>query len=323
MTSRITSHQVRGKKMNVIKPPALCPNATIGIIAPAGPVNKRKLARGINYFTRQGYRVVLGRHIYRKWGYLAGTDQQRADDINRMFADKRINAIICARGGYGTMRLLDLLDYRAIARNPKILMGFSDITALGLAIWARTGLVTFSGPMASIDFKKGMDQFTERNVWAMLSGQAGADHVFERKSTWNVLKKGSARGRLLGGCLSLVHPLIGTKYQPDYTGALMFIEDVKEDPYHIDRAFQHLKHAGILQQVAGLVIGKMTKCVAGKGPTLSWQEVVADVVQYVNGPVVTNVDFGHTPGKLTVPVGVGGEIDTAKKIFKISEKPVV
>jgi muramoyltetrapeptide carboxypeptidase len=309
--------------VTIIKPLALLPGSTIGIAAPAGPVNKRKLARGINYLTGLGYRVVVGRHVYRRWGYLAGTDQERADDLNHMFADKRIKAIICARGGYGAIRLLDLLDYRTISRNPKVLMGFSDITALGLAIWARTGLVTFNGPMVSIDLKKGVNRFTERNIWSILTGKAGKGYVFERRSAWHVVKPGRARGRLLGGCLSLVHPLIGTRYQPDFSGALLFIEDVQEDPYCIDRAFQHLKHAGVLQKLAGLVIGKMTRCVARKGPTFSWQEVIADIARHIPGPVVTNVDFGHIPGKLTIPHGVMAEIDTRTSLWKLLENPVV
>lgn len=308
--------------MSTLKPPALRPGDTIGIIAPAGPVNKKKLERGIRYLAAEQFKVVVGKNVYHKWGYLAGTDQERADDINAMFADKRVKAIFCARGGYGTTRLLDYLDYDLIRKNPKILMGFSDITALELAIWHKARLVSYYGPMVAIDFWSKRVPFTIRNVWKVLQGTVSVPYTFERMSTWHIYKKGRARGLLLGGCLSLIYPLIGTEYLPDFKGALLFIEDVNEDPYQIDKTFHQWKHTGILESLGGLIIGKMTRCTARKPPTLVLDEVIRDIVPYIPGPVVANVDFGHTPGKLTIPNGVRGEIDTKTSALTLLENPV-
>ena len=308
--------------MKTIKPSALQPGDTIGIIAPAGPVTKKAIAQAESYLGSKGYEVVLGKNLFKKRGYLAGTDQQRAYDINRMFADKKIKAVICARGGYGTIRLLDQLDYLLIKNNPKILMGFSDITAMQLAIWSKTGLISFYGPMATIDLNKKMDRFTERNMWEMLSGNSLVNRALEKRSPWKIYKGGRARGRILGGCFSLIYPLIGTPYQPDFRGAILVIEDIEEDPYLIDKGLHQLKHHGVLRQINGLVIGKMTRCTARKKPTLSLDQVIRDMLPQINGPVAANLDFGHTPAKLTIPIGIKGIIDTRKGLFTLSEKPL-
>jgi muramoyltetrapeptide carboxypeptidase len=309
--------------MKIVKPLALQPGDTIGVVAPASPGTKLRLERGIRYLEKKGFKVVLGENIYQRRGYLAGTDQERADDLNSMFADKKIKAIFCVRGGYGTIRMLNYLDYGLIRRHPKILIGFSDITSLEFALWSKAGLVSYYGPMVAVDFSSTkVNCFTEKNVGEMLLGNCAVPYTMRRVSNWKIYKKGQAQGRLLGGCLSLINPLIGTAYMPDLKGALLFIEDVNEDPYQIDKAFHQWKHAGILENLAGLIIGKMTKCKVRKPPTLTLDQVIRDMVPYIPGPVVANVDFGHTPCKLTMPNGIMGEIDTRTCSLTLLEKPV-
>lgn len=308
--------------MKVLKPKALQAGDTIGIVAPAGPVTKKAISGAEKYLVSKGYRVKVGRNLFKKRGYLAGTDRERAADLNVMFADKKVRAIVCARGGYGTIRFLDRLDYRLIRRNPKILIGFSDITALQQAVWARTGLVTFYGPMATIDLKLNMNRFTENHLWPVLTGKSGKGTGLTGGSAWKIYKGEKCRGRILGGCFSLLYPLIGTPYQPDFRNTILVVEDIEEDPYMIDKGLHQMRHAGILKQLNGLVIGKMTRCVARKKPTLTLDQVIRDLVPYINGPVVADLDFGHTPSKLTVPLGIQGAVDTRKKTFTMLEKPV-
>jgi muramoyltetrapeptide carboxypeptidase len=180
-----------------------------------------RLENGIRYLEHLGYRVKLGKHAFKENGYLAGRDRERADDINRMFHDPKVKAIFCARGGYGTPRLLSLLDYDAIRANPKIFVGYSDITAIQLAVLRRAGLVTFSGPMVAAEMAKGIDPFTEENFWRLLTHpEPFGEMVRPASASYEIISSGRASGPLLGGCLSLVACLVGSPYLPNMTGSI-------------------------------------------------------------------------------------------------------
>lgn len=316
--------------MNTIKPPRLRRGDTIGVIAPASaPTDFLTIDNGIKYLEGLGCRVKLGEHAKRPEqlrGYLAGTDEQRASDINDMFADPQVNAIFSVRGGYGTPRLLHLVNYNLIKRHPKIFVGYSDLTALQLAIFRKTGLVTFSGPMVAVEMRSGMDPFTEEHFWRILSspkktGKLGNPHNEPLK----MLAKGDTTSLLLGGNLSLINTLVGTKYLPNFSKSILFIEEVEEEPYRVDRILAHLQLAGILTKISGLVIGSMTDCVPKdkEKPSLTIEEVINDYVARLDIPVVSNLAYGHVPRKLTVPIGIKARLNATRAYLELLEGAVV
>src|SRR5262245_28308388 len=242
--------------MKLLKPPRLRRGDVIALISPAStPLPTEKIEKGVRYLESLGYRVKLGEHVAAQHGYLAGTDEQRLSDLNRMLNDSQVKAIFAVRGGYGSPRLLPFVDYRALRKRPKILVGFSDITALQLAVFRRVGLVTFSGPLPGVEFWQKPDPYTEEHFWRVLTS---ARRIGPLKNPDNQPLRprirGRARGRLLGGNLSLVVSNLGTRFSPDYDGAVLVLEDVREEFHRLDRIFTQLRNAGILDQINGLVL---------------------------------------------------------------------
>ncbi|MGE5314611.1 MAG: S66 peptidase family protein [Acidobacteriota bacterium] len=311
----------------VLKPKALKKGDTVGIIAPASaPVSQERIDKGAEYFERLGYRVKFGRNVRAVRGYLAGTDQERADDINEMFADTDVKAIIAVRGGYGTPRILDLLDYRTIKKNPKILVGYSDMTGLQLALFRRTGLVTFSGPMAGVEMFKGPEPFTEEHFWRMITSTKKMGAVENPDGRpFSTIRKGKASGRLLGGNLSLIASIIGTPYAPTFSDSILFLEEVEEECYRFDRMLCQLKLAGVFRNAKGVVIGELTDVKASdtSKPFLTQEEVVNDYFGALDRPVMSGLVYGHIPCKLTMPVGIMASMDAAKGTLSFSEAAVV
>lgn len=291
------------------KPPRLQPGDVIGIVAPASPMKDEFLQKGCEYLERCGYRVKLGRYVDKEVGYLAGTDRQRASDLNRMFLDPKVKAIFCARGGYGSPRLLPLLDYQAISRHPKVFVGYSDITSIQLAMLRYAGLVTFSGPMVAAEMGQNrMDAFTEENFWKVLTELKPLGRL-ERPNgqLYQPIHKGKVVGKLIGGCLSLIAPLIGTPHLPSMDGGIFFVEDIGEEPYRIDRYLLHFRESGLLGQVGGFVFGQMSDCVPpsdSTAPTLSLDEVINDFIKPLGIPALAGLDYGHDNVKYTMPIGV-------------------
>ncbi len=294
------------------KPTGLRPGDTIGIVAPGSPMSPERLEKGSEYLESRGYRVVLGKHVRDQRGYLAGDDVDRVFDLEQMFRDPDISAIFCARGGYGTQRLLDLIDYEIVAVNPKIFVGYSDITALQLAFWGKAGLVSYSGPMPAVEMGLGIDPFTEKIFWQMLEGSGLTGPLpLPEGHELQVLKPGKARGPLVGGCLSLVATLLGTPYAPDFTGAVLFLEDIGEEPYRLDRYLAQLRLAGVFDRVDGVVLGQFLDAEPkGDSPSLTVEEVLRDYFDRLHVPVVANFPYGHGAVKVTMPVGVQVELDT-------------
>ena len=238
----------------MIIPPLLESGDSIGLVAPSGPVTREQLKPAIRYFADNGHPVRESNHLYACDRYLAGSDEDRISDIHAMFSDPEIKAIVAARGGYGSARILDRLDYDLIRENPKVLTGFSDTTALQLAIYTKTGLISYSGFMPKIDFEnRNLGGETENSLW-----NAIRDSHFDRVSDLQILKPGSARGELLPGCLSIIVSMLGTSYLPSLEDKILVLEDVNEDNYKLDRMLTQLRLSGILDQLSGLIFGQFT-----------------------------------------------------------------
>lgn len=310
----------------VIKPRALKKGDTIGIVTPASPPsNIDKIYKGAEYLERLGYRVQFGKHVEKVYGYLAGTDQERADDINEMFADKNVKAVFAVRGGYGTPRILPLLNYSLIKKNPKILVGYSDMTALQLAVFKKTGLISFSGPMVGVEMFNGIDPFTENNFWSMITSSKAFGTVKNPDDReLQTIVKGKKSGRMLGGNLSLIVALAGSNYLPSFKNSILFIEEIEEECYRFDRMMNHLRLANILRDANGIVMCELTDVKASdtSKPFLTAERVMSDYLSGLNKPVVTGLVYGHIAKKLTIPIGIRATLDAGKRALRFDESGV-
>jgi len=313
---------------NVITPKRLTAGDTVGLVLPATAAFE---ADEIQFAKEQmeavGFKVVIGPHAFDKWGYFAGHDRDRADDINRMFADDQIAGVVCYTGGWGSPRVLPYLDYDLIARKPKVLMGFSDITALLNAIHKKTGLITFHGPVGGSTFEPYTLENFRRVV--MTAAPAGllptppkkANELVDRTNRVLKLTKGSATGPLIGGNLTMISSLMGTPYQHDTTGAIFFLEDVHEEPYRIDRMLTELALGGMFDHVAGIVFGRCSDC-GVKGPSFSLEEILRDRFGSLPVPAISGLSFGHIEQKLVLPIGARATLDADAGTLKIDEPAV-
>jgi muramoyltetrapeptide carboxypeptidase len=311
--------------MTIIKPRRLSPGDLIGILAPASPVaDPSRIERGVRYLERNGYRALVAGNVGKARGYLAGTDQERVADMHSLFGNPEVKAILCARGGYGTPRLLSMLDYRLIARNPKIFVGYSDITAMQLAIWKKCGLVTYQGPMLAVDLYGEVDPFAEEWFWKILTSRGPLGMLPIDAGTAIPVRTGKARGRLLGGNLALLCAIVGTRYQPDFSGAMLFLEDTDEEPYRIDRMFTQLRHASILERSTGILLGQFTDSEPKDPakPSLTLAEAFEDAASWSSIPILSNLPFGHIPRKLTIPIGIRARFDAEARTVELTEAAV-
>lgn len=312
--------------MPAIKPPRLRKGALIGLVSPAStPRPAEKIERGVKYLEAVGYRVAVGKHAASEHGCLAGTDAQRAEDLNGMIRDAEVAAIFALRGGYGCGRILDRLDYDALLRQPKIISGFSDITALQLALCQRIRLATFSGPMPAVEFWQNPDPFTEENFWRLLtSGEKNLELRNPTDVPIRTLHPGATSGVLLGGNLSLVASAVGTFYCPSFRRALLVLEEVDEAPYRVDRMLTQLRHAGMAGKISGAIFGQFTRCEAKDlaVPPMPVSQVLADFAAASDRPAIANFQYGHVPRKLTVPFGVRARLDAAAGSLTLLEPAV-
>ena len=307
-----------------IKPRRLRPGSVIGVVAPAGAGDPALTDAGVCWLEERGFQVMLGKSVYKSYGYLAGDDAERAADLNDMFADPGIDGIVCLRGGYGAMRILDQIDYELIRRNPKVFTGYSDITALHLSIGQRAGLVTFHGPMAASDMGKDIPEYTAES-WLRAVGEAvplGEIAKPENALPPVCLVPGKGRGRLMGGNLSLLCATLGTPYEIDTRGAILCLEEVGEEPYRIDRLLTQLLLAGKLQKAAGIVFGVCSGCEGEKEQDFTLEEVLRDRLGGLTVPVLHSLHFGHTPEKATLPLGVEAQLDSEEGRLVIVEAAV-
>lgn len=321
------TYHIQHHPMNTLKPPRLQKGDLIGIVSPASaPSSQEKIDKGVQYLERLGYRVTIGKNVMAEHGYLAGTDDLRASDLNEMIRDRNVKAIFAVRGGYGTPRLLQLIDYRALKRNPKIIVGYSDLTALQLAIFRKMGLVTFSGPMVGVEMWNSIDPYTEEHFWRTVTSRSKVGPLPNPpEEPLQIIKHGKASGRLIGGNLSLLLSLFGTPYCPDLRGSILVLEDVDEAPHRVDRMLAQLYNAGIWKKIAGLVLGHFTDCAPSdpSKPHLTIDQVLQEATEMVPCPIASNFQYGHIPRKLTLPFGLRARLETKKGLIEVVESAVV
>jgi muramoyltetrapeptide carboxypeptidase len=299
------------------RPPKLRAGDRVGLIAPASPPQGNDVELSIRHVEALGFRPVLGRYVAARMGYLAGSDDERAEDFNRMARDPDVRAIVAIRGGYGTMRILPALDYGALRRDPKIVMGYSDLTAVLNAVAMRSGLVTFHGPLGA--HGSSWSGRTRAYVETMLM-RAQPPPPFEIVGADRIVP-GRAVGRLAGGNLSLIAALLGTPYAIPSSGALLFFEETQEAPYRIDRMLTQLSLAGALGAARGFLVGQCTKCVDQEaGPAAS--SVIDARLREVGRPALAGVPVGHIPTQWILPVGGRAELDAGEKTLVFLEAAV-
>lgn len=314
-----------------VKPPRLRLGDTIGLIEPASNSDEDEALTIVEEtVVAMGLKPKRAPHLLAKYGYLAGEDRMRASDVNAMFADPEVRAIFAVRGGWGCARMLPYLDFDLIRKNPKMLLGYSDITALHLAIAAKGGAITLHGPNGGSRWGKlsvASLQSIAFNAEAPLleNPVATEDRLVQRNGRIRTLRGGKARGPLLGGNLTIVTSLVGTPYMPDFSGAILFLEDVDEAEYRIDRMLTQLAAAGILSKLAGVVFGQCTDCRARNGNSFSGftlSQVLDQHLKPLGVPVYQGAFFGHIADQLILPVGGMAEIDADKGTIKLLEAAV-
>ena len=314
----------------IIRPPRLQKGDQIGLITPASYIDDEGLEEAVNNLEKLGLKVVKGKHLRAQYGSMAGTDAERLADLHSMFANPDIKGIWCARGGYGAARLLEHIDYELIRQNPKVLVGYSDITALHCAIWEKTGLVTFHGPVGNstlTDYTLEQVQsilFNPQETHKITISEAQLSEVLSDDAYKpGSIVPGQAEGELIGGNLSLLASLAGTAYLPDVKGKLVFIEDIGEKPYRIDRMLTTLHQAWPLRDAAGIALGVFTDCEASSGSrSLSLQETLRDRLGNLGIPVYYGISFGHVDNMTTLPVGVRAQLDATEGLLTLMSSGV-
>lgn len=322
--------EYNSEKISIIKPPRLKEGDRIALVAPGSYISEKELQDSVTNLSDLGFQVTFSEKLTLQHGYFSGTDQQRADDLMDMFERDDVDAIMCVRGGYGCARILPLLDYSVIKKHPKILIGYSDVTALLYGIFRKTGLITFHGPVATSTF----NEFSVSNFKKVLmnpetkvkfynANPSSDDNIYGVKT----IVSGKAKGRLIGGNLSILVSLIGTKYDVDYSDKIVFIEEIGEEPYRIDRMITQLIQADKFKNAAGVMMGIFSKCEPKeKDPSFSksfsLMDVLLDRFSGMNIPVVYGMSFGHVKDKFTIPFGALSELDTNEQTFSLLESAV-
>lgn len=308
----------------MIKPKSLKFGDTIGIISPSSPTTEENVEKAQKVIEDMGFKVKMGKSPYEKYGYLSGRDDIRARDINEMFADKEVDGIICMRGGYGTPRILDLIDYNTIKENPKVFVGYSDITALHIAFNQIADLVTFHGPMVSSDM---IDDFSPLSRDSLLETVMKGQPIGRISNIPDeevvTINGGITEGEIIGGNLSLIVDTIGTPYEIDTRGKILFIEEISEEPYTIDRMLSQLRLSGKLEMAKGIILGDFNNCDPKKPEeSLSLEEVIRDLIKPLEKPSIFNYQAGHCNPMITIPFGTKVRLDADKGELTILESCV-
>jgi len=312
--------QKRSYLNNSLKPSRLQKGDTVGLISPAGIIDPQDIDNAKQTLGNLGLKIKIAAHILDRYGYLAGKDLDRAQDINTMFADKSVKAIIATRGGWGCNRILPFLNYSLIRTHPKIIMGYSDVTSLLLAINARSQLITFHGPVAIYSW----DQFTTDYFQRILfNGEVlKMQNNINGEEKRQIITPGKATGKLIGGNLSVLTSMLGSIYLPPWQKSMLFVEDTGEDVYRIDRMLTQLKNAGILDQISGFIFGQCTNCQVGDQPAFTLMEVLQSHIQPLKIPSWYGAAIGHIQDKFTLPVGLNVEIDADTGVIQLLEAAV-
>ncbi|HEY9652808.1 MAG TPA: LD-carboxypeptidase [Coleofasciculaceae cyanobacterium] len=327
--------QSQPSSITILKPPRLKTGDTVGLVSPAGYIDRQDIDDIKKALTPLGLKVKLGTHILDRYGYLAGTDANRAADLNAMFADSSVQAILPMRGGWGCNRILPYLDYSLIRSHPKILMGLSDITSLIIAIYAKSGVVTFHGATGQSTWNPFTIDYVKR---ILFNGEVlTLQHQLNRDTnlTNNLVRRetitpGKVRGKLIGGNLSVLTAMLGSDYLPTWQGTILFVEEIKEEIYRVDRMLNQLKLAGILEQVSGFIFGQCTDCdrltresnAKDGQESLTLTQVLRDHIQPLGIPAWSGAMIGHIQNKFTLPIGVDVQIDANQGTIQLLETAV-
>ena len=325
----LTSGDLRAADEKVIKPERLRRGDTVALINPASATALRDSVQIVKESMEAlGLKVKLGKNVLRRRGYFAGTDEERAEDLNLQFADPEIKGIIAVRGGWGCARLLPLIDFQNIKDNPKVLVGYSDVTALLLSIYSRTGLVTFHGPVGMGPWNSfSTDYFRQ----ILFQGQAPVlrnpsnkgNNLTQVRDRVVTISPGRASGRLLGGNLTVLSAIVGSGYLPDFKDSILFLEDVGENIYRIDRMLTQLKLAGILDVAGGFIFGKCTGCGPGEGyGSLTLEELFDDFIKPLGIPAWHGSMIGHEAEKFTIPIGIEAAVNSSTGTINLREPAV-
>lgn len=317
----------------IIKAKSLRPGSKIGLIAPAGFIDSKQLFFAIKQVERMGFHPVHTKAVFQKNGYLAGTDSERVEDLEKMFSDNSIDGVFCIRGGYGSMRILDKINYEIIRNNPKVFVGYSDITALLQAFYVKAGLVGFHGVVASSVFNDYTNLYfpsivcKKEETFTIVSDKQRYEYAATDNECYTI-NHGIAKGILIGGNLSLLASLTGTEFDIDWSGKIIFIEDIGEYPYRIDRMLTQLHLAGKFKNVAGIVFGTFKSCDLdgeniNRENSLTLREILEEKIKPLQIPCIHGFSFGHIKSQAVFPYGVDSEFDADNKTITIKENVVI
>ncbi len=313
--------------MKTLVPKALRRGDTIGLISPSSHCSyPDRIQLAVSYLEKNGYRVKPSVHLNRIDTDPSIADAEKLQDLHGMFSDPSIRAIICLRGGAGASRLLKKIDYNLIASNPKILVGYSDITALSLAVFSQTGLISFSGPMLATELHE-PTPYTEEHFWGILTAPAYARSLHNHEShAITCIREGVAEGRLIGGNLSVLSSMIGTPYLPAFCETLLFLEDINEPAYRIDRMLSHLGNAGLLAESSGILFGQFSGEPEKAGEALRLEKMFDyySAPAHINGPAMRGLSYGHIRNLMTIPIGAKFRMEISASTFSLKAlEPVV
>ncbi len=317
----------RKKQPVRILPKRLQRGDTIGLITPSGPINKQQLDDAVAQLKSFGFKTYYEDSVLDQYGYFAGKDSDRAAELNKMFANNSVDAILCVRGGYGAIRILDMLDYELIRNNPKIFMGYSDITAFINAIYERTGLITFHGPLGISP----LNDFVWNSLENVLINPknhykygyqrepgTGGNPEFDRYT----INKGKAEGELTGGNISVLASMIGGGFEPDFENKIVFLEEIEEKTYRVDKMLVHMLQATNLKKASGIVFGVFNQCNINDEPRLTLKQALADLFKPLDMPISYGFPFGHIDNIITIPIGIQARFNATKNTLKLLEKAV-
>ncbi|MFN8008659.1 MAG: LD-carboxypeptidase [Terriglobia bacterium] len=305
----------------MLKPKALAKESTIGIFAPASPVEQEKLSQGVSFLNSLGYRTKVSGQALSRYHYFAGSHEVRAAELNRLFADPEVDAIFCARGGYGCVHLLPFLDSGIICANPKVFLGYSDVTVLLQYLEIQAEMVCFHGPMVAREFCLPTSTAIAQTLFDCLSRRTAGLKI--GGLSLETLIAGTARGKLTGGCLSLIIAMLSTRYEINTAGKILFLEDINIKPYQFDRMLMQLKLAGKFDQVRGVVFGEMQNCSQDSDDPYSLQQIIMDLLAEFRIPILYGLPSGHTrSSNLTLPIGVEVTLDGDNQWLLLEESAV-
>jgi len=323
----------RTGKQDIIDIPRIFParlkqGDLIGLVTPGSPIVNKQLEETIEKLENLGFRTYHTDSVLSEYGYFAGPDRERADDLMHMFNNKEVDGILCIRGGYGSIRILDLLDFEQIKENPKVFIGYSDITALLSSIYEQTGLITFHGPLGISE----LNDFTLKSLKKLVMNPVNHYKYPYKREDYSednpefdiyTINEGKAEGELIGGNISVLDSMIGSKFETDFESKIVYLEDTEEKTYRLDKMLFHLLQATNLKKAAGIVMGAFSECNINDEPRLTLKEAIGDLLKPLGIPVSYGLSFGHIDTIVTIPNGIMARMNADRNTLKLLEKAVM